>query len=66
MTGALTVAAVLKFGFTPAGVAASFLLWTLVALTFIDFDTQLLPDNLTLPLLWAGLFANIYGAVPAA
>jgi leader peptidase (prepilin peptidase)/N-methyltransferase len=40
-------------------------LWVLVALTFIDFDTQLLPDNLTLPLLWAGLFANLVGAVPS-
>ena len=35
------------------------LLWTLIALTFIDFDTQLLPDNLTLPLLWAGLLVNL-------
>ena len=41
------------------GVAACVFLWTLLALTFIDFDTQLLPDNLTLPLLWAGLIANL-------
>ena len=41
------------------GLAACVLLWTLIALTFIDFDTQLLPDNLTLPLLWAGLIANL-------
>ena len=34
------------------------------ALTFIDFDTQLLPDTLTLPLLWAGLLANVLGAAP--
>jgi leader peptidase (prepilin peptidase)/N-methyltransferase len=58
------VAAIVRFGATPAGFAASVFLWVLVALTFIDFDTQLLPDNLTLPLLWAGLFANILGAVP--
>lgn len=64
LTAALTVAAIVRFGLTPAGIAASVFLWTLVALTFIDFDTQLLPDNLTLPLLWAGLFANIYGATP--
>lgn len=37
------------------------LLATLLALTFIDFDTQLLPDNLTLPLAWAGLLANLGG-----
>ncbi len=60
----LTVAAIVRFGLTPAGIAASVLLWTLIALTFIDFDTQLLPDNLTLPLLWAGLLANVYGAIP--
>jgi leader peptidase (prepilin peptidase)/N-methyltransferase len=65
MTAALTVAAIVRFGATPAGVAASVFLWMLVALTFIDFDTQLLPDNLTLPLLWTGLFANVIGAVPS-
>ena len=41
-------------------------LWTLLALTLIDFDTQLLPDDLTLPLLWAGLIANLLGPVRAA
>ncbi|TMH17992.1 MAG: prepilin peptidase, partial [Betaproteobacteria bacterium] len=65
ITAALTVAAILRFGATPAGIGASVFLWMLVALTFIDFDTQLLPDNLTLPLLWAGLFANLVGAVPS-
>jgi leader peptidase (prepilin peptidase) / N-methyltransferase len=34
---------------------------TMVALTFIDFDTQLLPDDITLPLLWAGLLLNVSG-----
>jgi leader peptidase (prepilin peptidase)/N-methyltransferase len=37
------------------------LLWSLLALTMIDFDTQLLPDDLTLPLLWAGLVFNLWG-----
>lgn len=64
LTGALTIAALLRFGATPAAVAANVLLWSLVALTFIDFDTQLLPDNITLPLLWAGLLANVAGLVP--
>ncbi len=41
------------------------MVWMLIALTFIDFDTQLLPDSLTLPLLWAGLLANVFGAVPS-
>ena len=35
--------------------------WTLIALTFIDADTTLLPDDLTLPLLWLGLLANVFG-----
>lgn len=35
--------------------------WALISLTMIDFDTQLLPDALTLPLLWAGLLVNLGG-----
>ena len=64
LTAALMVAAVLRFGATPAGVAACVLLCALVALTFIDFDTQLLPDNITVPLLWAGLLVNTLGVMP--
>jgi leader peptidase (prepilin peptidase)/N-methyltransferase len=58
--GALAAAAIWRFGPTWQGLAACVLLWTLVALTFIDFDTQLLPDGLTLPLLWAGLIVNLF------
>jgi len=65
VTGLLTLCAVQHFGLTRIGLAACVLLWTLVALTFIDFDTQLLPDNLTLPLLWTGLLANLFGALPS-
>jgi leader peptidase (prepilin peptidase)/N-methyltransferase len=65
LTAALSICAVLRFGATPAALAACVLVWMLIALTFIDFDTQLLPDNLTLPLLWAGLLANVLGAVPS-
>ena len=64
LTGVLTAAAVLRFGPTLVTVAAWLLLWSLIALTFIDFDTQLLPDNITLPLVWAGLLANLAGLVP--
>jgi leader peptidase (prepilin peptidase) / N-methyltransferase len=64
LTGALSVCVLLRLGATPAAVAACVFVWMLIALTFIDFDTQLLPDNLTLPLLWAGLLANVLGAVP--
>ncbi len=65
--GVLAAYAVWRYGATWKGLAACVLLWTLVALTFIDFDTQYLPDNLTLPLLWAGLVANLFGVfVPLA
>ncbi|MEO6021756.1 MAG: A24 family peptidase [Burkholderiales bacterium] len=47
------------FGFTVAGLSALVLLWALIALTFIDTDTQLLPDGITLPLLWLGLIVNL-------
>ena len=66
--GALLAAyAIWRYGLSWKGVAACVLLWTLIALTFIDFDTQLLPDSLTLPLLWAGLVVNLFGVfVPLA
>lgn len=49
------------FGPSWQALTACILLWTLLALTFIDIDTQLLPDDLTLPLLWLGLFVNLFG-----
>jgi len=49
------------FGFGLAAVAALVFAWSLIALTMIDFDTQLLPDSITLPLLWLGLLLNISG-----
>jgi leader peptidase (prepilin peptidase)/N-methyltransferase len=49
------------FGFGMAGAAALLFLWALIALCFIDLDTQLLPDSITLPLLWAGLLLNLSG-----
>jgi leader peptidase (prepilin peptidase)/N-methyltransferase len=59
--GLLAAYAIWRFGPTARGVAACVLLWTLTALTMIDIDTQLLPDDLTLPLLWAGLIVNLAG-----
>ncbi len=57
MLASLTVLAV--FGPTMQMVWALGLTWALIALTGIDFDTQLLPDRITLPLAGAGLFANV-------
>ena len=59
--GALAVIVIWYFGPTWKGLAACGLLWALLALTYIDFDTQLLPDDITLPLLWAGLAVNFHG-----
>ena len=60
-TAVLSGLAVWHLGAGAAGIAALLLTWTLIALTGIDLDTQLLPDNLTLPLLWAGLAVNLAG-----
>jgi leader peptidase (prepilin peptidase)/N-methyltransferase len=57
--GVLAALAIARFGSTPEGIAACLLLWTLVALTLIDFDRKLLPDDVTLPLLWAGLLLHL-------
>lgn len=62
VSGVLSAYAAWYFGFGLAGIAAIILVWALIALTFIDFDTQLLPDSITLPLLWLGLLLNLNGA----
>jgi leader peptidase (prepilin peptidase) / N-methyltransferase len=49
------------FGFTWAGGAALVFSWSLIALSFMDIQKNILPDNLTLPLLWLGLIANVFG-----
>jgi leader peptidase (prepilin peptidase) / N-methyltransferase len=49
------------FGWGVAAVAAMLFLWCMIALAVIDYDTQLLPDDITLPLLWAGLLVNLGG-----
>lgn len=55
----LACLAAARFGPGVAAVAAAGLCWTLLALAAIDLDTMLLPDDLTLPLLWAGLVFNL-------
>lgn len=57
----LAALAVGRFGATPAALAALLLLWTLLILAWIDAETRLLPDVLTLPLLLAGLAVNAAG-----
>ncbi|MCM2306336.1 MAG: A24 family peptidase [Sulfuritalea sp.] len=60
LTGLLFGLAAWHFGFSVAGLGALVLVAALIALTGIDFDTQLLPDDITLPLLWIGLALNAF------
>ena len=66
LTMLASIAIIATFGFTWFGLAASLCTWMLIALTFIDFDTKLLPDQITYPILWLGLIANgfLQGLVP--
>lgn len=59
LTGALIGLISWKFGYSSTMIFASTFTFALIALTFIDFDTQLLPDDITLPLLWLGLLFNL-------
>jgi leader peptidase (prepilin peptidase)/N-methyltransferase len=61
LTGILAGFIAWRFGLGWLTLAAFFLAASLIALTFIDFDTQLLPDDITLPLLWIGLLFNLNG-----
>lgn len=61
VTGLLSVAVVAHLGLTTAALLGLVFTWCLITLTMIDADTQLLPDDITLPLLWMGLIANSFG-----
>ena len=59
-TAVASLLAVGIYGYTWLGAAALAFTWVLIALAFIDLDTKLLPDQLTLPLLWLGLITNVF------
>jgi len=61
VTALLACVVAWKFGVTLAMVMALLLTFALLALTVIDFDTQYLPDEITLPFLWLGLIVNVKG-----
>jgi leader peptidase (prepilin peptidase) / N-methyltransferase len=63
LTGLASALVAWKYGYGWHSLAALVVTWFLIALTFIDLDTQLLPDDLTLPLLWLGLAASLWGPV---
>ena len=60
ITGLLSGVMIWRFGVTLEGGATLILLWSLIALTMIDIDHQLLPDNITYPLLWLGLAFSLF------
>jgi len=59
LTGVLSFVVAWHFGFNEQAAAALFLTWTLIALSFIDYDTQLLPDVITIPMVWVGLLLSL-------
>ena len=60
-TGLLSAYIAWHFGVSVTTLAALLFCWALIALTFIDADTQLLPDQITQPLIWLGLLVNLGG-----
>ena len=61
LTGILSIWVAWHFGFSWQTTAVLLLSYVLIAMSFIDFDHQILPDNLTLPFVWLGLFLNLFG-----
>lgn len=60
ITGLLTLYTMVHFDFTTNAVAALIFVWSLIALIFIDFETMLLPDMITIPTLWLGIYVNVF------
>jgi len=61
LSAIIALVIVLRFGPTLFSVMAIILSWALICLSFIDYDHQYLPDNITLPFLWLGLIVNLDG-----
>lgn len=61
LTAVLTLIVVMHFGLSWQTLAALALTWGLITLAVIDYDTQLLPDGITIPFLWAGLLLSLFG-----
>ena len=63
VTALLSAAVIFFLGPNLAGLAGCVLTWALIALALIDYDTQLLPDDITLPFLWLGLAVNFFAVI---
>lgn len=66
LSGILFALVAWRFGFGWPALAAVVLTAFLIALAFIDIDRQLLPDTLTLPLMWLGLLLSLFGSLPGS
>jgi leader peptidase (prepilin peptidase)/N-methyltransferase len=61
MSGLLALFIAMHFGPTMQSLLAFFFTWSLLVLSVIDFEHKLLPDSITLPFLWLGIIANMFG-----
>lgn len=66
LTALLSAIVAWRFGFGAEALAGIALTWALIAITFIDFDHQLIPDSMSLPLLWLGLALSLFHPLPGA
>ena len=63
ITGLLTALIIMRFGPNLTGISCCIFSWALIASGLIDFDHKILPDDITLPVLWLGLIVNYFGVV---
>jgi leader peptidase (prepilin peptidase)/N-methyltransferase len=61
LAGILTLIIAIHYGVGIKALMAAILTWSLIVLTMIDYDHQLLPDSITLPMLWLGIICNMFG-----
>jgi leader peptidase (prepilin peptidase)/N-methyltransferase len=66
LTAILTAVVAWRFGFGWEAAAGIALTWSLVAISAIDIDHQIIPDSISLPLLWVGLFLSLFSPLPGA
>lgn len=60
-TALITLLMAMHFGVTVQTILAALFAWSLITLTMIDYDHQLLPDSITLPVMWMGIISNTFG-----
>jgi len=60
LSAVMTAIVAWRFGFGWEAAAAILMTWTLIAISVIDIDHQIIPDSISLPLIWAGLFLSLF------